>query len=48
MSERRRYWTLHWARVALWPLPVLTMVRTARAAVNALRREALTAAFVAV
>jgi hypothetical protein len=38
MNERRRYGTLHWARVTLWPLSVLTMARTARAAMNALRR----------
>lgn len=28
MSPRTRYWTIHWLRVALWPLPVLTLVRT--------------------
>ena len=27
MSPRIRYWTLHWIRVLLWPLPVMTIVR---------------------
>ncbi|WP_192818015.1 hypothetical protein [Afipia sp. OHSU_II-C1] len=27
MSNIARYGTLHWIRVLLWPLPVLTIVR---------------------
>jgi len=38
MNPRTRYWTLHWLRVALWPLPVLTLLRTARATAKAVRR----------
>jgi hypothetical protein len=38
MSPRTRYWTLHWLRVALWPLPVLTLFKVGRATVNAARR----------
>jgi hypothetical protein len=37
MTPRSRYWTLHWVRVALWPLPVLTLFRVGRATVNAVR-----------
>jgi hypothetical protein len=40
MNPRARYWTLHWVRVALWPLPVLTLLRAGRAAVNAVRHRA--------
>jgi hypothetical protein len=40
MSPRTRYWTLHWLRVALWPLPVLTLFRVARATANAVCRQA--------
>jgi len=32
MTARARYWILHWVRVALWPLPVLTLFRVGRAA----------------
>lgn len=31
MSANTRYWALHWIRVLLWPLPVLTLVRAGRA-----------------
>jgi hypothetical protein len=37
MTPRARYWTLHWVRVALWPLPVLTLFRAACATVQAAR-----------
>jgi hypothetical protein len=37
MSADARYWTLHWLRVVLWPLPVLTLLRAGRAARNLLR-----------
>jgi hypothetical protein len=30
MSPRARYWTLHWIRVALWPLPILSLVKVWR------------------
>jgi hypothetical protein len=30
MKDRTRYWILHWLRVVLWPLPVLTIVRALR------------------
>jgi hypothetical protein len=39
MTARPRYWTLHWVRVVLWPLPVLTLLRVGRATVNAARRQ---------
>ena len=39
MSPHTRYWTLHWFRVALWPLPVLTLFRVARGALNLVRRR---------
>jgi hypothetical protein len=39
MNANARYWTLHWVRVLLWPLPVLTLLRTARAAASAVRRR---------
>jgi hypothetical protein len=38
MNPRTRYWTLHWLRVALWPLPVLTLLRAGRATANGVRR----------
>jgi hypothetical protein len=38
MSANTRYWTLHWLRVLLWPLPVLSLFRAGCAAVNAIRR----------
>jgi len=38
MNANTRYWTLHWLRVLLWPLPVLSLFRVGRAAVNAIRR----------
>jgi hypothetical protein len=38
MSFNTRYWTLHWVRVVLWPLPVLTLVRAGRGALNIMRR----------
>jgi len=37
MSPNARYWILHWLRVALWPLPVLTF-RSGRAALKVMRR----------
>jgi hypothetical protein len=37
MSRNARYWTLHWIRVVLWPLPVLTLVRGGRAALHRMR-----------
>jgi hypothetical protein len=30
MSPRARNWTLHWIRVALWPLPILSLVKVWR------------------
>jgi len=39
MTARARYWILHWVRVALWPLPVLSVVRIGRATMNAVRRQ---------
>jgi hypothetical protein len=27
MSPRTRYWIIHWLRVVLWPLPVVTLFR---------------------
>jgi hypothetical protein len=38
MSPNARYWTLHWLRVALWPLPILTLFRAGRGALNLMRR----------
>ena len=38
MSPNARYWTLHWLRVLLWPLPVLTLFRAGRGALNLVRR----------
>jgi len=38
MSPNARYWTLHWIRVVLWPLPVLTLVRAGRGALDRVRR----------
>ena len=37
MSARTRYWTMHWPRVVLWPLPVLTFFKAGRAAANVMR-----------
>jgi hypothetical protein len=34
-----RSWTLHWLRVVLWPLPVLSLVRAGRAAATAVRHR---------
>jgi len=34
MSPNARYWTLHWLRVALWPLPLMTLLRAGRRALN--------------
>jgi hypothetical protein len=39
MSPRTHYWIIHWLRVVLWPLPVLTFFRAGRAAVNVTRRR---------
>ena len=38
MSPNTRYWTLHWLRVALCPLPVLTLFRAGRGALHLGRR----------
>jgi hypothetical protein len=38
MSPDARYWTLHWLRVALWPLPILTLFRAGRGALNLMHR----------
>ena len=38
MNPNARYWTLHWLRVALWPLPVLTLFRAGRRTLSLLRR----------
>jgi hypothetical protein len=38
MSQNARYWALHWLRVALWPLPVLTLFRAGRSALHLGRR----------
>jgi hypothetical protein len=27
MKPRTRYWTIHWLRVVLWPLPVMTLTQ---------------------
>jgi hypothetical protein len=35
MSPGARYWHLHWLRVVLWPLPVLTLFKVGRATVSA-------------
>jgi len=40
MTPNARYWTLHWIRVVLWPLPVLTVVRACRGALHFARRAA--------
>ena len=37
MSSNARYWILHWIRVVLWPLPVLTLFRVGRGALNLMR-----------
>ena len=37
MSPTARYWTLHWIRVLLWPLPVLTLLRAGRGALHRLK-----------
>ena len=37
MRSNARYWTLHWLRVALWPLPVLTLFRAGRGALKQIR-----------
>jgi len=38
MSPNARYWTLHWLRVTLWPLPVLTLFRAGRGALKLMRK----------
>jgi len=38
MSPNARYWTLHWLRVALWPLPVVTLFRAGRGALKLMRK----------
>jgi hypothetical protein len=38
MNPNTRYWTLHWLRALLWPMPVLSLFRAGRAAVSAIRR----------
>ena len=39
MSPSTHYWTLHWLRVLLWPVPVLSLIRAGRWAVSAIRRR---------
>jgi len=39
MSQRTRYWTMHWLRAVLWPLPALTIFRAGRAALNRMRHR---------
>lgn len=34
MNPRSRYWTIHWLRVVLWPLPVVTFFKAGRTALN--------------
>ena len=34
MSPRTRYWIIHWVRVLLWPLPVMTIVKCGTAALK--------------
>ncbi len=36
-QPRVRYWILHWLRVALWPMPIVTLFKAARIAVNTAR-----------
>jgi hypothetical protein len=36
-QPRVRYWILHWVRVALWPMPIVTLFKAARVAVNTAR-----------
>jgi len=37
MSPTARYWTLHWLRVLLWPLPVLSLLRVGRSTAGTIR-----------
>ena len=37
MSYHGRYGALHWIRVVLWPLPILTMLRIFRATASRLQ-----------
>jgi hypothetical protein len=37
MSPRAHY--VHWLRVALWPVPILTLLKAGRAATSAARRR---------
>ena len=39
MAANTRYWVLHWLRVALWPLPVLTLFKAGRAHVATLTNQ---------
>ena len=38
-TPNTRYWTLHWFRALLWPLPVLSLFRAGRWAASAIRRQ---------
>ena len=39
MSPSTRYWTLHWLRVLLWPVPVLSLFQAGRWAMSAIHRR---------
>ena len=39
MSAKTRYWTMHWLRVLLRPLPVLTFARVGRRTMDLVRRR---------
>jgi hypothetical protein len=41
MSSNARYWTLHWMRVVLWPLPILALFRVGRGAYDSLSKKNL-------
>ena len=41
-TPNTRYWTLHWFRALLWPLPVLSLFRAGRWAASAIRRPSVT------
>jgi hypothetical protein len=47
MSTRARYWTLHWIRALLWPLPALTLFRAGRSARHLLRNLAASSGLLA-
>lgn len=39
MSPCARYWTIHWLRVLLWPLPIMTLFKAGRAAAYVARQR---------